>query len=454
MRAYAFLFFAVLHLLSCRPVEEVEDIVVIGGGLMGSSAAWQLSRQGQQVLLMEQQDSVYTFGSSFGDARISRSLGPQGDIFSYLQQLSVRETKELINYLNENEPAPLHHMEDIYTTSPVTYIYYRSQQEEVEVLLDGQMDRHEYAANSEEAFDKFGVTIPDSLMIVREFKEYSGTLNPHILIRKLQAGIRKTGNKVDFNQQVSGLTKKNGHYEIKTTNTRSGGEKTILAKKVVLAAGPYNGQLLFDLAPYFNQLITPKRLFLSFLKVRPDKYDELTLEEQSRLKESYPVALFNSEIYYSMIERFDENDRPVIKVGGHLLRTDITNLDQVWTKALSQEEIDWSKARTTAYFNILNLPIAFTDLEYTSGYSCVYSLTPSEVPYVSHVINEDMTVDPNLVLVGGMSGIGAKGSLAYGLIASDLLLNKASDTSGIYQKTKAALGTERLHRDIRELSTQ
>ena len=87
------------------------DIVVIGGGLMGSSTAWELSKYGQNVLLLEQQDSIYTFGSSFGEARISRSLGPKEDIFSFLQQTSIKETKGLIEYLNEGEREVLHSME-------------------------------------------------------------------------------------------------------------------------------------------------------------------------------------------------------------------------------------------------------------------------------------------------------------------------------------------------------
>jgi hypothetical protein len=53
------------------------------------------------------------------------------------------------------------------------------------------------------------------------------------------------------------------------------------------------------------------------------------------------------------------------------------------------------------------------------------------------------------VLVGGMSGIGAKGSLAYGLIAADVLLNK-DENSGIYLKTKTALGSERLMKDLQD----
>jgi len=161
----------------------MEEFVVIGGGLVGSAAAWQLSNNGQKVLLVEQQDSLYTFGSSFGEARISRSLGPKNDIFSYLQQTSVAETRKLINYLNDVSNCEIHKMEDIYTTSPVTYIYYKSQRDEVDRLLDGQTDKHQYASGPEEALEMFDMVIPDSAMVIREYKEFSGTLNPRVLLK-------------------------------------------------------------------------------------------------------------------------------------------------------------------------------------------------------------------------------------------------------------------------------
>ena len=182
MRNLILISIIVLNLISCQNSENIEDIVVIGGGLMGSSTAWELSKYGQNVLLLEQQDSIYTFGSSFGEARISRSLGPKEDIFSFLQQTSIKETKGLIEYLNEGETRTLHSMEDIFTTSPVTYMYSTSQLNEVETLLDGQKDKYEYASNKEKAEEKFGMKIPDTTIVIREFKQYSGTLNPKILI--------------------------------------------------------------------------------------------------------------------------------------------------------------------------------------------------------------------------------------------------------------------------------
>ena len=100
---------------------------------------------------------------------------------------------------------------------------------------------------------------------------------------------------------------------------------------------------------------------------------------------------------------------------------------------------------------MLNLPVQKEDLQFISGYSCVYSLTESEIPYVANIISEDGEVDPDFVLVGGMSGVGAKGSLAYGLIASNLLLQK-TDSSVMYQKALEAMGTGRLSREVNNLN--
>lgn len=439
-----------LNLISCQTSEKIEDIVVIGGGLMGSSTAWELSKYEQNVLLIEQQDSIYTFGSSFGEARISRSLAPKEDIFSYLQQTSVKETMDLIEYLNEGETEILHSMEDIYRTSPVTYIYSKSQLNEVEELLDGQTDKYEYASNALEAGKKFGMKIPDTTIVIREFKDFSGTLNPKVLIEKLHRAIIKAGNRIDYNQKVTSLKKEDGIYKIEITNTKTGLSKTVLSKKLVAAGGPYNGVLLKEIAPYITKLIVPKRLFLSFIKINSTKYNALSIEQKEKLKESYPVAYLNSEIFYSMIEKYDEDDNPLLKTGAHFLRTDIKDLDEVWKLDLTAEEIQWSKENTIDYLNKLDLPIEFEDLEYERGYSCVYSLTQTEIPYVSNALKNDIEIDSSLIIIGGMSGIGAKGSLAYGLFAADLVLGN-ENKAFMYQKAKTALGSKRLIEDVQNI---
>ena len=442
-----------LILISCQKNTKMrKEVVVIGGGLMGSSVAWQLSQAGVDVLLLEQQDSVYTYGSSFGESRISRSLGPKNDIFSYLQQTSVAETKKLISYLNEVDKEEQHSMEDIYTTSPITYLYYNSQQDHVDNLLVDQKDTIEYASNSSAALDMFDMKVPDSVMVIREYKKYTGILNPKALISKLHQAIKFAGGQVLYNQRVTGLSRKKEGFEIRTENLKTGATNTNTYKKIVTAAGAYTGNLLANVAPYFDQLINPKRLFLAYFKIDKERYDMFSDQQKKRLTGFYPMAEWHTDIFYSMIEKYDSKGIPIIKVGGHLLWRDFKNLDEVWQQEVSNEEIEWSRVHTLNYLEMIGLNIDAASLIYFKGYSCVYSLTQSEVPYVTHIVDKEGGADPDFVVLGGMSGVGAKGSLAYGLIASDLLLKKESNNSPLYSKTKAALGFERLLEDMERVS--
>jgi len=429
----------------------MEDIVVIGGGLMGSSTGWELSKSSQKILLIEKQDSKYETGSSKGETRFSHSSGQKGHVFSYLHQVSIKKTKELISFLNGIEKGTNHKMEDIYQTSPLTYIYYSSQLNSVNQLLKGQRDKFEFAPNKEKALELFDMQIPDSTMIIRRQKKYFGSLNPQVLISKLHQGIIHSENKVVFNKEIISLKKISGVFEIQIKDTKSRKIETFQSKKVIAAAGPYNGKLVKDIAPYFEKLISPKRVFVAFVKIKSSTYKRLSAEQKNKIKKFYPVLDMSGEMFFSLIETYSTDGIPILKVGGHFLRTEIDNLDEVWKKNLEQSEIHWSKKHTLRYLKMINLPIKFSDLEYVRGYSCVYSLSKSEVPYVTNIYNEDNEIDPDFVLIGGMSGAGAKASLGYGFMAANLILNKEVHSS-IYQKTKLALGQQRLFDDIKSLT--
>jgi glycine/D-amino acid oxidase-like deaminating enzyme len=159
------------------------------------------------------------------------------------------------------------------------------------------------------------------------------------------------------------------------------------------------------------------------------------------------VADLDLDLYYSMIEGY-EGQVPVIKVGAHFMRTPISNLDEVWGQPLSPGEIKWAKERTSAYLNSLGIPVDADGLEYAKGYSCVYSLTASEVPYVTPIPET-----PGLVVVAGLSGVGAKGALAYGKLAADLVRNQKEDDP-MYQKATSLMGLERLQKDLKALERE
>jgi glycine/D-amino acid oxidase-like deaminating enzyme len=421
-------------------MDNLRNIIVIGGGLMGSAAAWQLSRKGNGVTLIEQQGPIYSHGSSYGEARISRSLGPEEDVFAWLQQISIRETKKLIHFLNETDKHSVHTMEDVYRTSPVTYLYYKSQEQELQHILHNQNDPYTLATTPEESRKLFGMEITPDMMVIRENKEFSGTLNPQALIAKLHLGIVHSGGTILYNHAVNALTFPDGIYTLNCLNKVSGQTLTLISEKIVSAAGPYTGSLLKTLAPEFEQIILPQQTFLTFFTISKPAWEKLTLEIKKKLADSYPVARMDEFIYYSMIEKY-ASGIPVIKVGGHLRRHKTDLLDEGWGAPVPQEEINWAKQCTLEYLAMIGITLSPEDLYFTNSYACVYSMTHSEVPFVTPVSNDQNM--PSGVVIAGLSGVGAKGALAYGLLAADYLVGENEGTE-MYLKTAQALGPERI----------
>ncbi|HEU0165888.1 MAG TPA: FAD-dependent oxidoreductase, partial [Thermomicrobiales bacterium] len=78
------------------------DVLVIGGGTMGTAAGWALARAGHSVIVLEQFGHVHTFGSHGGKTRIFRHAYAEGEqyvpwtldadrLWSELQQRSGKE---------------------------------------------------------------------------------------------------------------------------------------------------------------------------------------------------------------------------------------------------------------------------------------------------------------------------------------------------------------------------
>jgi sarcosine oxidase len=66
--------------------EERVDVVVVGGGAMGSAAAWQLARRGIDVVLLERFAPGHANGASHGSSRIFR--------LTYADQVYIQVAKE------------------------------------------------------------------------------------------------------------------------------------------------------------------------------------------------------------------------------------------------------------------------------------------------------------------------------------------------------------------------
>lgn len=419
----------------------MENIIVIGGGLMGTSVSWKLAEQGEKVLLLEQQSEIYKNGSSFGAARISRSLGPKKDIFSFVHNQTVKEVGNLIRYLNEKTIAETHAMTDIYTTSPVNYLYKKSHRSAIKKLNYKKQKNDYKKASGNAAYRKFGVTLKSDEILVREYRQHSGTINPAALLQKLRLGIGKKGGKVQFNTKVIRLVKKNGVFEITTEHTLTKKQKTIKAKKVVVAAGPYNVSVIKDFAPYFNKIITPKRVSLGYFKIADKRYQQLSTKEIKSIFAAHPMFSQIGREYFSMVERIASDSSPIIKAGGHQIRKKILDLDKVWALPTPLKELKWIKRRLIKHLKSLEISLKKEELEVVDAYNCVYSVTSTNIPLVTHIKDKSGALDKNIIVIGGMSGIGAKGCLGYGVIGANLILGKAGAASKIYRKAVREFGS-------------
>lgn len=418
----------------------MEKIIVIGGGLMGSAVAWKLAAQGAEVLVLEQQGEVFEHGSSYGAARIARSLGPKKDIFSFVHNRTVEEVKKLIHFLNESTEGKVHKMTDIYRTSPVSYLYKKDQYTQIEKLRYKKQRKEYRKASGDAAFRKFGVTLKKDQVLVREFKEHSGTLNPHNLIQKLRTAIQLKGGQIAYHQKVTKLVKKRASFELQITDTQTHATRTMEATKVVLAAGPYTVEVLKDFAPYFNRIITPKRVLVGFYKIRPERYQTFSDKEIKSIVDAQPMFSQIGKEYYSMIEKWEEDGVPIFKAGGHKIRRNIIDMDTVWDIVPPKKELKWIFKQFKKYFEMLEIYLKKEDIEFVGTQNCVYSMTRTEVPLVTHIFNRYGMLDKNIVVIGGMSGVGAKGCLAYGTIGANLILGNPEEPKKMYRRTAKALG--------------
>jgi glycine/D-amino acid oxidase-like deaminating enzyme len=415
----------------------MEKIIVIGGGLMGSSAAWQLSHYGEKLMLIEQQGPNYKTGSSYGESRISRSLGPDKDIFSFIHNKAVSEAKRLILFLNTTENGDFHCMDDLYVTNPVTYIFDETGTEEIKALCHPKQNDYYKVASGKNIAEVFGMNIPDSNTVIREYRDYTGMIKPKVLISKLHKAIRRYNNEILFSRTIISITQKETFYEIETIDCNTQNRKTFQTEKLIIAAGPYTGKLLAKIAPSFDKLITPVRVFSAFFKLRTATYKTFTDQEKEIIRLSVPLFYQYGHMFYAMIDSTDVDGCPIFKTGGHALYNSIDNMDACWEIKPSIENIEWSGEELYQYLKALNIPLEKEDIEYVHGQSCVYSLTVSKIPVVTSVKNK---MDNSLIVIGGMNGVGAKGSLCYGLIAANTLLNK-KDNDHMYIKTRDALNS-------------
>jgi sarcosine oxidase/L-pipecolate oxidase len=78
--------------------EEI-DVIVVGGGIIGSSTAYEVSKRGQKTLLLEQFDFLHQRGSFHGESRTKHATYPEDYYFPVIESYKLwQEAESQIGY--------------------------------------------------------------------------------------------------------------------------------------------------------------------------------------------------------------------------------------------------------------------------------------------------------------------------------------------------------------------
>ncbi|MEQ8768277.1 MAG: N-methyl-L-tryptophan oxidase [Planctomycetota bacterium] len=339
------------------------DVIIIGAGVIGSSAAWRFARRGHRVLLLEQHTLGHDRGSSHGESRIIR--------LSYDEPLYTERMPRAYELWGELERASEKNLVhtiggvDLGSSDVPSWRATRDTLEQFEITFE-ELDRDALSKR----FPQFRTDENESALWQAE----TGILPATLCVRTLIEAAMDRGAKVREQCRVQEISADGDRVQV-TVN----GE-TIEAGHLVVAAGGWSGPLLERLGLKLPLEVTEE--FVAYFRPNdPSDYQP----------ERFPVFIRHEEEF---VYGFPIFDRPLVKVAlhhagekttaeGRIFEADIDVLDRLEA---------WVEARLPGL-----LPAA-VDVE-----TCLYTNTP----------DRDFIVDRHpdherLLIAAGFSGHGFK----------------------------------------------
>jgi monomeric sarcosine oxidase len=349
--------------------------IVIGGGTMGSAAAWELGKRGERALVFEQFGHVHGFGAHSGKTRIIRHAYSEGadyvplvlradDLWVELEAASGQKVLHRVGGLEMSAPGNPHTEQMRYSAETHNVPY--------EVLEPAEVQRR---------WPQFAVSDDwDAIFCPR-----SGFLVVEPALKALGALARALGVEIRENEPVRAWGATDNGAWVKTD------EVTYTADRLIITAGAWSTALLADL----DLALTVKRKTLFWLEVeRPERFST----------ERFPIFIADwpgTEFYGFPI--FEE---PGLKVAVHTGGQQ-TNPDNVDRTVHDEEKDDVLPAAQRLFDGVTGRVL--------SNMVCLYTMSA----------DEDFIVDrhprwPHVVFGAGFSGHGFKFATAIGEHLADL----------------------------------
>ncbi|AEE45330.1 FAD-dependent oxidoreductase [Cellulomonas fimi] len=199
------------------------DHVVVGGGVMGSAAAWQLARRGRDVVLLERFAPGHAHGASHGSGRIYRTTYTQAEYLDLAQEALPLWSA----VADEADVAPVLKHTDGISHGPG-----------LQDLADALAARRVAArlVDPAEAAERWpGLRF--ELPVLHESRT-AGRLHADRAVEALQRAARRHGASVRHGEQVTALVPVPGGVLVRTATDE------LVARSVVVAVGAWTQRLL------------------------------------------------------------------------------------------------------------------------------------------------------------------------------------------------------------------
>jgi sarcosine oxidase len=353
------------------------DVIVVGGGGMGTAAAYHLARRGQRVLVLERFGLAHDRGSSHGLTRIIR--------LAYFEHPSyvplLRRAFELWRALEaDSGQRVLHVTGGLDVGAPGGEVFEGSRRSCLEHDL-----RHEVLGGAALRRRFPAWQLDDTAAAV--FQPDGGFLEPEACVRTHAAGAQAAGAVVREHDPVLQWDAAGGRVRVQTAH------RTYEAGQLVLAAGAWMAALLPDLAP----LMRPERQVLGWFAVSAPE-----LFTPAR----FPV--FVHEADEGRFYGFPEFDVPGFKIGRYHHLAEPADPDAV-DRACRPADEAALRAAVARYLPAANGPLL-------RSAACLFTNTPDE-----HFIIDRHPAAPEVLIVSPCSGHGFKFCSVIGEIVADLV---------------------------------
>jgi monomeric sarcosine oxidase len=351
------------------------DTIVLGGGTMGTAAAWELAKRGDRTLVLEQFEHVHTLGSHSGYTRIIRHAYSEGADYVPLVLRADQLWMELEADIGE---TVYHRVGGLELTAP-GYTQAHTARDSARIHnLD-----YEWLTGAEVRERWPVLQVPDDW--VAGYGARSGFLDVEMALHGLGDQARVLGAKIRQNEPVRSWAVDGEGVRVTTD------QGTYTADRLIITAGAWAGQVLAEI----GLPLEVRRKVLFWLEVS----DEAPFQPDD-------LPVFITESGYGEIYGFPIWGRRGLKIARHDGGTaaDPDALD----RTVGANEADEVLALARALFPGVTGRVLESAV-------CMYTMTPD-----GHFIVDRHPLYPQVTVGAGFSGHGFKFATAIGEHLVDL----------------------------------